>query len=207
MLKNRVFQMWARRLHIYVSMALLLVVLFFTITGLTLNRPDLYVSAQPNVVETELAIPHNLLFQGQKPSVEKELLLNYLRVHAGLKGYASEFDIYTEVEHSELHHGEITLSFKAPGYNASVYIDMLEETATVEQSDYGFIALLNDAHKGRNCGPIWQVFIDITAILMTLFIVTGFCLIVPKRKTLWLSVKWMAFGSLSTLILYWIAIP
>lgn len=31
-------------------------------------------------------------------------------------------------------------------------------------------AVLNDLHKGRNTGEIWKWFIDITALLMVVFV-------------------------------------
>ncbi|USD67113.1 PepSY-associated TM helix domain-containing protein [Vibrio sp. SCSIO 43136] len=207
MLKNRSVQTWARRLHIYISMALLLVVLFFTLTGITLNRPELFVSKTPSIEEQTLEIPSEILFMPSSNGIDKQALKEYLSSNTNLKGFPSEMDVYTELDDGELVFGELTMSYKGPGYNASVYLDLLSHQATIEQSDYGVIAWLNDLHKGRNSGVIWQVFIDVTAVLMTLFILTGICLILPKRKTLNLSIKWMAFGSAATAILYWVAIP
>ena len=59
-LKSRAVQMWARRLHVYISMALLLVVLFFSVTGITLNRPELFESSKPNIQTHNLTLPSDL---------------------------------------------------------------------------------------------------------------------------------------------------
>lgn len=207
-LKNKKVQLWARRLHIYVSMALLLVVLFFSLTGITLNRPYLYVSESPNVDRNILSIPDRffVLEQG-KFSVDKTQLLNYLAIEGKLSGKPSAMQMFSEVEEGELVEGELSLDYKGPGYNSTVFIDMVTQEAEIEITHYGAIAVLNDLHKGRNSGGIWAWFIDISALLMVFFVLTGVCLLVPKKKSFSLGLKWTAFGSMFTLLIYLFAVP
>ena len=207
-LKNKKVQLWARRLHIYVSMALLLVVLFFSLTGITLNRPHLYVSDSPNVDRNILSIPDRffVLEQG-KFSVDKTPLLNYLATEGKLSGKPSAMQMFSEVEEGELVEGELSLDYKGPGYNSTVFIDMVTQEAEIEITHYGAIAVLNDLHKGRNSGEVWAWFIDISALLMVFFVLTGVCLLVPKKKSFSLGLKWTAFGSMVTLLIYLLAVP
>lgn len=207
-LKNKKVQLWARRLHIYVSMALLLVVLFFSLTGITLNRPHLYVSDSPNVDRNILSIPDRffVLEQG-KFSVDKTPLLNYLATEGKLSGKPSAMQMFSEVEEGELVEGELSLDYKGPGYNSTVFIDMVTQEAEIEITHYGAIAVLNDLHKGRNSGEVWAWFIDISALLMVFFVLTGVCLLVPKKKSFSLGLKWTAFGSMVTLLIYLFAVP
>ncbi|OIQ26262.1 PepSY-associated TM helix domain-containing protein [uncultured Vibrio sp.] len=206
-LKNRTVQLWARRLHIYVSMALLLVVLFFSVTGITLNRPQLFERSEPSIEQFELVLPASM-FPSKEGRVDsnKDQLMDFLQA-AGVAGTASNLDVYTEYEDNELVIGEVTLDYKAPGYNAAVFIDITTLTAEIETTDYGFIALLNDLHKGRNSGEVWRWFIDITAVLMIFFVLTGVCLLVPKKKTFATSLKWTTLGSLISLVIYIVAVP
>lgn len=207
-LKNKKVQLWARRLHIYVSMALLLVVLFFSLTGITLNRPHLYVSESPNVDRNILSIPDRffVLEQG-KFNVDKTQLLNYLATEGKLSGKPSAMQMFSEVEEGELVEGELSLDYKGPGYNSTVFIDMVTQEAEIEITHYGAIAVLNDLHKGRNSGEVWAWFIDISALLMVFFVLTGVCLLVPKKKSFSLGIKWTAFGSMVTLLIYLFAVP
>lgn len=207
-LKNKKVQLWARRLHIYVSMALLLVVLFFSLTGITLNRPHLYVSESPNVDRNILSIPDRffVLEQG-KFSVDKTQLLNYLAIEGKLSGKPSAMQMFSEVEEGELVEGELSLDYKGPGYNSTVFIDMVTQEAEIEITHYGAIAVLNDLHKGRNSGEVWAWFIDVSALLMVFFVLTGVCLLVPKKKSFSLGLKWTAFGSMVTLLIYLFAVP
>lgn len=207
-LKNKTVQIWARRLHVYISMALLLVVLFFSITGITLNRPGLFVSSHPDVSETTIIIPADLFSTTAGDFVpNKSGILDYLTEHAQLSGQPSALDVFTQIEDGELLEGEIALDYKGPGYNVAVFIDMATAEAVIEKTHYGVIAVLNDLHKGRNSGEVWRWFIDITAMLMVFFVLTGVCLLVPKKKTFATSLKWTLFGSLITLIIFVVAVP
>lgn len=207
-LKNKKVQLWARRLHIYISMALLLVVLFFSITGITLNRPHLYVSEHPQIERHILPMPDRFFVLDQgKFSVDKPQLLNYLAVEGRLSGAPSAMQMFSEVEEGELVEGEISMDYKGPGFNSTVFIDLVTKEAEIETTQYGVIAVLNDLHKGRNSGAIWAWFIDLSAFLMVFFALTGVCLLVPKKKSFALGLKWTAFGSIVTVLIYVFAVP
>ncbi|GAB3530488.1 PepSY-associated TM helix domain-containing protein [Photobacterium alginatilyticum] len=208
LLKNKAVQLWARRLHIYISMALLLIVLFFSVTGITLNRPELFVKSQPAVEELTLLLPDSLLQSGKAPFVPSEQrFLTYLQQYADMSGTPSAMEVFTDVEEGGLLEGEISLDYKGPGFNATVFVDLTTKEAVIEKSHYGVVAVLNDLHKGRNSGEVWKWFIDITALLMVLFVFTGVCLLLPKKKTLAISLKWTALGSLVSLLVFFLAVP
>lgn len=198
--------MWARRLHVYISMALLLVVLFFSVTGITLNRPELFEASKPNIQSHTLTLPSHLFtVQNERLTPNAKAFQQFLVEKADISGTPSGLDIYTEIEDGELLIGEVSMDFKGPGYNASVFADVVMQTVEVETTDYGVIALLNDLHKGRNSGEVWKWFIDITALLMIFFVITGVCLLLPKKKTLNTSIKWMLFGSALSWFIYFVA--
>ncbi|WP_192890896.1 PepSY-associated TM helix domain-containing protein [Vibrio bathopelagicus] len=207
-LKSRAVQSWARRLHVYISMALLFVVLFFSVTGITLNRPELFESSQPNIQRATLMLPTSVFtIQDGRLKADETAFETFLFEEANLSGVPSGLDIYAEIEDGELLIGEVSMDFKGPGYNASVFVDVTSEMVEVETTNYGVIALLNDLHKGRNSGEVWKWFIDITALLMVFFVLTGVCLLLPKKKTLNTSIKWTVFGSVISLAIYFVAVP
>ncbi|MDK9760758.1 PepSY-associated TM helix domain-containing protein [Vibrio sp. D420a] len=207
-LKSRAVQMWARRLHVYISMALLLVVLFFSVTGITLNRPELFEASKPNIQSHNLTLPSHLFsIQNDRLEPNASAFQSFLVEQAGVSGKPSGLDVYAEIEDGKLVVGEVSMDFKGPGYNASVFADVVMQTVEVETTDYGVIALLNDLHKGRNSGEVWKWFIDITALLMIFFVITGVCLLLPKKKTLNTSIKWMLFGSVLSWFIYFVAVP
>lgn len=207
-LKNKKVQLWARRLHIYISMALLFIVLFFAVTGITLNRPHIYVSDNPELVQQTLKIPSSLFtLQESRLEVDRAGLLAYLASQGKLSGKPSSLQLFSEVEQGELIEGEISLDYKGPGFNSTVFIDLMSQQAEIQTTHYGLIAILNDLHKGRNSGQTWAWFIDVSALLMVFFVLTGVCLLVPKKKTFSLGLKWTAFGSIVSLLIYLFAVP
>jgi len=207
-LKNKQVQVWARRLHIYVSMALLLVVLFFAISGITLNRPHLYTSDVPKIELQKLTVPtHFFSIENSRLTVNKIGLLNYLNSQADLSGKPSSMQMFSDIEQGEILEGEISLDYKGPGFNSTVFIDLVTKEAEIETTHYGVVAVLNDLHKGRNSGEVWAWFIDISGFLMVFFALTGVCLLVPKKKSFSLGLKWMTFGSVVTLLIYLFAVP
>lgn len=206
-LRSKGVQSWARRLHIYISMALLFVVLFFSITGITLNRPDWFVSNKPTVTEQELSIPSEVVFVGDSFKPNQEGILRYLQQHADIAGHPSALDSYIESKDRELIEAEISFDYKGPGFSSSVFIEPLTQNVRIETTHYGLVAVLNDLHKGRNTGEIWKWFIDITALLMVVFVLTGVCLLLPKRKSLQLALRWTAFGSVISLAVFFLFVP
>ncbi|MGB0893741.1 MAG: PepSY-associated TM helix domain-containing protein [Parashewanella sp.] len=207
LLTSKSTQVWSRRLHIYISMALLFVVLFYATTGITLNRPELFeAKATVTRVETQLA---NEFFtiENNDLVVDEQALKIFIDSHTNVSGIASQLDIYSEVSGDALVTGEVSLNYKGPGYNATVFIDLVNNTLEIEATDYGLIALLNDLHKGRNTGHVWKWFNDVVAVLMILFVLTGLCLLLPKTKTLKTALKWTLLGSSISLLIFWLTVP
>lgn len=207
-LKNKTVQLWARRLHVYISMALLFVVLFFSITGITLNRPELFVSDDPKTETLEITMPLALLHSEKGQFIpDQKRVIDYITQQGNLSGTPSALQIFTDIEQGVLNEGEMSLDYKGPGYNATVFIDMLSRQVLIEKTQYGLIAVLNDLHKGRNSGEVWRYFIDISALLMIFFVITGVCLLLPKKKTFKRALKWTCFGSAISLLIFFVAVP
>lgn len=205
--KYRTFQLWARRLHIYVSMAVLGLMLFFAVTGITLNRPELFVAAQAKTSEWRVTIPHHLLFVESKVAINEPELRQFLAQHTPIRGQMSRLDIYLDSDNGVLQEGEASASFTAPGYSAALFIDLVSREAELDISDYGWVAKFNDLHKGRHSGEWWKWVIDVSSLLMLVFILSGLALLLPKKSTLRYAIRWCSFGTLITFVIYWLAVP
>ena len=64
-----------------------------------------------------------------------------------------------------------------PGGDGWVTIDRSTGETLHEKTTRGWIAYLNDLHKGRNSGAAWSWFIDIFAGACVLFTLTGLFLL------------------------------
>ncbi|KAF7770201.1 hypothetical protein PCIT_a3189 [Pseudoalteromonas citrea] len=165
---NKSFLNYSRLIHVYVSMALLTLMVFFSITGITLNHPEWFIDNEANVDELELQLPLSLLeveHQGE--------LISYLHQQSWFSGkrFTLERDDY-----------ELFISDKGPGTHLAITIDLESAEAFVEKTNYGVWAKLNDLHKGRNSGALWRFIIDASAILIILFSITGFVLALAQRR-------------------------
>ena len=80
-----------------------------------------------------------------------------LRKAHGIRGALTDFRVDD---------AECMVTFKGPGYAADAFIDRDSGQYTLTQSFHGFIAMLNDLHKGRDTGLAWSVLIDVSAIVL-----------------------------------------
>jgi len=158
----------SRTVHIYVSIALFTLLIFFSITGVTLNHPEWFDGAQSKDSSVDFQVSPELLTEDQQGP-----LLNYLYQQQLLgKGVLT-------LERSE---EEIYISVKRPGLNHVIVMDTASGQSYRDTSDYGNWALLNDLHKGRNAGLFWTLVIDITSALFILFGLSGFILVIPQKR-------------------------
>jgi hypothetical protein len=162
----------SRWLHLYLSMASFAVVLFFAVTGLTLNHADWF-SGQVRESHFSGSMPMEWL-RGAQPN--QLAIVEKLRTAHGIHGAVADF---------RADDGQISVSFKGPGYAADAFIDRDKGTYDLTETRNGFVAVLNDLHKGRDTGAGWSWVIDASAVVLTLVSLTGLLLLffVYKRRT------------------------
>jgi hypothetical protein len=103
--------------------------------------------------------------------------------------------------------GECVISFKGPGYAADAFIDRESGHYRLTETYHGFIAVINDLHKGRDTGPVWSILIDFSAVLMTLISLTGLVLLfyLKLRRVPGLVVA--LAGTILAVLLYRLGVP
>jgi hypothetical protein len=160
------FSGWVRWLHIYLSMFSFAALLFFAITGITLNHTE-WIEGRQTIRQEEGKLP-NAWVSPDSAHVNDLKIVEFFRSQYAIR--ASVKDFITDPT-------ECAVSFKGPGYNADGFIDRTsgEFTLTITQS--GWVAVLNDLHKGRDTGKTWAGLIDVSAILMVLVSATGLMMI------------------------------
>ncbi|MEM6690056.1 MAG: PepSY-associated TM helix domain-containing protein, partial [Planctomycetota bacterium] len=170
-------------IHIYVSMLSYTTLLFFAITGITLNHPTWLGGSEQVVQDYFGELPPDIADSLAAQEPDKLEIAEWLRDRYQLKGKVTEF---------EIDDFECMLVFKGPGYAADAFVDRETGTYMVTVTSSNLIAVLNDLHKGRDSGIAWKLFIiDGSAILMGLFSLSGFGLIfyLKRRRVpgLWTS--------------------
>jgi hypothetical protein len=165
--------MLARWLHIYLSMISFAIVFFFAVTGLTLNHADKFAS-QLHSVQEKGKLNLNWVNNTDTLKIAKLEIVEYLRKNNSIKAAMSDFRIDDS---------QIGVSFKGPGYAADAFINRQTGEYDLTKTSAGLVGIINDLHKGRDTGAGWSVFIDISAILLTLVSLSGMLLLLfIKRK-------------------------
>ena len=166
------FKKWSRLIHIYLSMLGLLVILFFSITGIMLNHEEWFGFAEPRIRKTEGTLPAALLLAPDKLGIVEKLRKDF-----GATGALDSFDVRDD---------ELALVFKSPGRRTEATITRADGHAEVSNETHGFAGRFVELHRGTEAGPAWRLVIDATAILLLLSSFTGLVLwlLVPKWRPL-----------------------
>jgi hypothetical protein len=147
-------------------MASFVIVFFFAATGLTLNHPDWFSDAA-RVTQVQDVVDTAWTSTGAA-AVAKEEIVESLRRRHGVHGALSEFRVDDQ---------QCAVSFRGPGYSADAIIDRQTGKYDLTESRLGFVAMVNDLHKGRDTGAPWRVVVDLAAGLLTVISLTGLLLI------------------------------
>jgi uncharacterized protein len=186
-------QKWSRILHVYTSMLSLMLVLFFSITGVTLNHPDWLFGSKQNQVKSVGQLPAGWNANG---TVDWFVVSEYLRSHDGLKGEVSQKN------------GDVTdasIDYKGPGYAATAFIHKTGSyDLTVDTQ--GFMGVINDLHKGRDTRRSWKWMIDVIGIGLVFVSLSGVFLQFFLRKRRRSAFASVAIGTVIMAGLTWIAL-
>ncbi|MBB2486794.1 PepSY-associated TM helix domain-containing protein [Mitsuaria sp. WAJ17] len=163
---------WMRTLYQWhwISSALSLVgMLLFAVTGFTLNHAA-DIESKPRVVQRELSLPAALL-----PALAPSSLQGDAAVPAPVRDWlVRELDAELARDGSvEWSPEELYMALPRPGGDAWLRLDRQSGVLEYENSDRGWLAYINDLHKGRHAGRAWSLFIDVFAGACLLFCLTG----------------------------------
>jgi hypothetical protein len=174
----------------WISSALTLFgLLAFALTGITLNHAGA-IESRPVVRsgELQLSVAQRSTLEQAAPRVEGSTsraalpgpLAEAWQPHLGMK-WPTDATAEWSVD-------EVYLALPRPGGDAWLRIDRRSGLLEWEDSDRGWIAWLNDLHKGRHAGAMWSAFIDVFAVACVMAAVTGLLLLAlhaRRRPSTW----------------------
>ncbi|NYS11623.1 PepSY-associated TM helix domain-containing protein [Achromobacter xylosoxidans] len=166
---------WLKTLHQWhwISSALcLLGMLLFAITGLTLNNAS-HIESKAVVTTREARLPDAVRAQLTAPDGQKKAPLPI----AVADWLDRELGAATGGRPAEWSADDVYLSLPRAGGDAWLSINRASGDIEYERTERGWIAYLNDLHKGRNTGLAWSWFLDIFAIACLVFALTGLVLL------------------------------
>ncbi len=200
-----------RWLHIYLSLFGLFALLFFSVTGITLNHPDWFFNEAEKSVQSEGKInPAWLRLKSPEPVIDSQNsddetrhvarleIVEFLRKTHAVRGALSEIKADDR---------ECTVTFKGPGYAADAFIDRDSGDYKITQTYHGFIAVINDLHKGRDTGTVWSIVIDLSAVVMTLVSITGVIILFWIKRRRVSGMITALVGTIVVLFVIWRWVP
>lgn len=183
----------------WISSALCLVgILFFALSGLTLNNAEYVESTATSVTRHSGTLPADVLaiLNTQGPAAGADLpadLRTWVSSTWGLKLAPKSVDWQTE---------EVFIDLKRPGVDAWLSIDRRSGMVQYEAADHGWVAFINDLHKGKNAGRVWSWLINLFGVGCLVFSVTGLLILQIHAKSKWTIWPITGLGLILPLILF-----
>lgn len=177
--------------HWISSAICLIATLGFAITGITLNHAN-SVESTPTKNIHERVIPEpvqQVLMERQQALLQAEpqaegplpgAFKEWYRQQAfgsALKTVSAEWDEY-----------EVYVGLPRAGGDSWFRVDLSEGVLYQENIDRGWVAFFNDLHKGRNTSGAWITMLDLLAVVMLIYAITGLLLLkryAKGRKSTW----------------------
>ena len=194
-----------RVLHIYSAMPVLLLMLFFAITGIFLNHPDWDTSrSQKQKITvsgpTWLSSAENWETSYQQHGLR---LLQWLDVHHDIRAtkFSIEWDEYDYL---------LIMTLDSPAGNTVIetQVETTSENDTdtktnsngiqidIDQRQLSMLAMLNNVHRAKHTTEFWLYLSDASAIAMVIFCLSGFWLVIINRLQQKPALAWFSAGSL-----------
>jgi hypothetical protein len=185
--------------HIYLSMFGFGALLFFSVTGITVNHPAWFYDGVGHTVQDQGNLNVEWLNRAEASQpVDKLEVVEQLRKTHAIRGALAEFRTDDR---------ECMVTFKGPGYAADAFIDRATGRYDLTETSHGFIAVVNDLHKGRDTGKAWSLLIDVSAGLMTLVSLTGLILLFYIKRRRLSGLVTAAVGTLAVLAVLYLWVP
>lgn len=168
---SRTRAFWIKQLHSWhwISAGLSLsALLLFSVTGITLNHAA-QIRSTPVVTEETALLP--------TPLVERLAVMplqTTAPVPDAVARWAGEtLKVSIAGRATETTPDEVYVALPRPGGDGWLTIDRNSGEVVMEVTRQGWIAYMNDLHKGRNTGIVWYWFIDVLAVACIVFALTG----------------------------------
>ena len=182
--------LWLRWLHTYISMFSMLLILFFSATGVTLNHPDWTFGGVEQQQSFSGTLPAGWNAGGAANALT---IAEFLRAKYGLHGTASDF---------QYQGGVGGLSFRTPGYSADVQFDESGKYS-VNVDAQGALAVANDFHRGKNSGSAWSWLLDASGLFLVIVALTGLGIMLFLKKVRTASLISIVVGGVVMGVLMW----
>lgn len=178
------------------STALFSLLIFFSVTGITLNHLDWVSSTKdPKLWQDEV---DQIVLQNFKPPATESLLRWMENKHSLATASNIEWDEDTQ---------EVLLDYPYPAGYAYVIINISNGQYSINYQTGSFWQTMNDLHKGRHAGQSWSWLIDISAVFMVLFSITGLIILWQNRPKRRVGITLTLLGTGTPILIFFLLVP
>lgn len=158
--------------HGYLSAFAFLALIFFSATGLILNHPEWTESLGAKTIEQEIVLSPAALDAASASEDPSSAITRLLRKQAQPLGNFSSGEVYD---------GEAFLRFEGPRGSTDAVIELATGHAALTHRTASVATVLNNLHRGKNAGAVWQSIIDISAVVILALSLIGYALFFTLR--------------------------
>ena len=201
-INKRALYSTSRALHIYISTALFFLLILFCVSGIVLNHVDWLKNDKSNGHVTA-TIPAELVTKANAQ-------LNTLpSLYPEIEAYLATQYSLTKVKSIEWEKEDalVMLDYPLPAGFAYAELDFTTGELNLDYQTGGFLSLIGDLHKGRYTGEVWSWVIDISAVLMIFFAITGMIILFQNRKKRLAGIWITILGIATPLVIYLCWVP
>lgn len=180
---------WARWLHIYSAAPVLLLMIFFALTGVLLNHGNWNLGATDQSSQT-LDLPSTLseLEWDHESTYTALSVLTWLDQTYAIHGVDIEITWALDEQLLLLH-----LDGPQGSYAVEVYPE--EAVAEVFIRQLPFLEMLNNLHRGKHVNGFWLWLSDIAGLCMLVFCLSGLWLLLANTLQRTTTLSWVSLGS------------
>ena len=201
-INKRALYSTSRALHIYISTTLFFLLILFCVSGIVLNHVDWLKNDKSNGHVTA-TIPAELVTKANAQ-------LNTLpSLYPEIEAYLATQYSLTKVKSIEWEKEDalVMLDYPLPAGFAYAELDFTTGELNLDYQTGGFLSLIGDLHKGRYTGEVWSWVIDISAVLMIIFAITGMIILFQNRKKRLAGIWITVLGIATPLVIYLCWVP
>ena len=199
---KRSFYSFSRALHIYLSTALFFLLILFCVSGVILNHID-WLEGDKNNGQINQPLPTSLISKAQlNPDNLAPLFTDIETYLAKQYGLTQPKSIDWEKQDAL-----VMLDYPLPAGFAFAELDFISGELNLDYQTGGVLSLIGDLHKGRYTGEAWSWVIDISAVLMVLFAITGMIILFQNRKKRLVGIWLTVLGVATPVVIYLCWVP
>jgi len=188
------FYTQCRHWHGYLSAFAFLALIFFSASGIVLNHPD-WLGEDTGTPQTVAAkLPADAVAAARQAKAAGPALAALAAAHMPIVGAYSSADIDSR---------QAFLRCEGVKGSSDVTIDLRSADATARVHRADMLTVMDDLHRGKNVGKVWQWVIDLSGAVFLLLSLVGYVLFFTLRFRLRVALVLTAL-SLGTLALIFV---